>query len=136
MPQRGRVVAAKGLFLDPPGKCPQKEVAPQALGWRSTEFRGPGGLQLPQWQAGQPVNFGGNSLRQEIGLGQAKASKRIEIFWPVTGKTQTLTGLALDCFYKIREGDSQAVPWALKSFAFPPMAGHHHVHGSLNTRRK
>jgi hypothetical protein len=52
----------------------------------------------------------------------------VEIFWPVTGKTQTLTGLAMDQFYKVREGDTNAVALNLKSFKFPAGAGAHEHH--------
>ncbi len=41
-------------------------------------------------------SFGASPLRQEIGLGQAKSIKSIEIFWPVTGKTQVLAEIGLD----------------------------------------
>jgi hypothetical protein len=78
---------------------------------------------------GSGGSFGANPLRQEIGLGQASAIDHVEIFWPVTGKTQLLTGLELDRFYKVREGDAQAVLWPLKTFAYAHgngMAHHHH----------
>ncbi len=74
-------------------------------------------------------SFGASPFRQEIGLGQSKSIRAVEIFWPVTGKTQTLTGLAMDQFYKVREGDTNAVALKLKSFKFPAGAaahGHHH----------
>jgi len=61
-------------------------------------------------------SFGASPLRQEIGLGQAQAIQSVEIFWPVTGKTQTLTGLSLDRFYRVREDAERAVPWSLKQF--------------------
>jgi hypothetical protein len=76
-------------------------------------------------------SFGSSPLRQEIGLGQASGVQRVEIFWPVTAKTQVITGLALDHFYKVREGDTQAVPWPLKSFklgAVPAGQKHEHHH--------
>lgn len=63
-------------------------------------------------------SFGASPLRQEIGLGQAMSIKAVEIFWPVTGQTQTLKNLALDQFYRVREGDTVAAPWKLKSFKF------------------
>lgn len=73
-------------------------------------------------------SFGSSPLRQEIGLGQATAIEKVEIFWPVTGKTQTFTGLERDHFYKIREGDATVTPWMLKSFAFSHAAPPHHHH--------
>ncbi|HEV2390944.1 MAG TPA: CRTAC1 family protein [Verrucomicrobiae bacterium] len=76
-------------------------------------------------------SFGASPLRQEIGLGQAQSINRIEIFWPRTGKTQVVPHVAMDHFYKITEGQPQAVLWNLKSFrlASKPMGGpmmHHH----------
>jgi hypothetical protein len=49
----------------------------------------------------------------------------VEIFWPVTGRTQILTGFEMDRFYKIREDDPKAVLWDLKSFPFPVHASEH-----------
>jgi hypothetical protein len=63
-------------------------------------------------------SFGANPLRQEIGLGQASEIRRVEIFWPVTGKTQVVRNVALDRFYHIREGDPEARLWDLKTFKF------------------
>jgi hypothetical protein len=75
-------------------------------------------------------SFGNNPFRQEIGLGQAKAIKRVEIFWPVTGKTQVLEGLEMDRFYRVRENESKAELWNLPKFKFSrtPPAGHTHQH--------
>jgi hypothetical protein len=76
-------------------------------------------------------SFGASPLRQEIGLGQAQSITRVEILWPRTGKTQVLTGLALDHFYKVREDQPQAAGWDLKSWridATKAEAPHHHHH--------
>lgn len=78
---------------------------------------------------GTGASFGSSTVRQEIGLGQAKAIKRVELFWPVTGKTQVLTGLELDHAYQVKEGATAAVPMQLKSFAWQTGAAahaHHH----------
>jgi len=73
---------------------------------------------------GSGGSFGASPLRQEIGLGQAENIVRVEIFWPVTGKTQVISGLALDRCYAIREGEDQARETVLKSFRWPaPSAG-------------
>lgn len=58
-------------------------------------------------------SFGCSPLRQEIGLGQAKSIRLIEITWPRTGKVQGVKDLALNQFYKIREGEAKAQPWAV-----------------------
>jgi hypothetical protein len=79
---------------------------------------------------GSGASFGGNPLRQEIGIGQSSTILRVEIYWPVTGQIQTVTGLEPDHFYRIREGQSAAEPLPLKSFSIPttPAAGGHHHH--------
>jgi hypothetical protein len=79
---------------------------------------------------GSGGSFGASPLRQEIGLGQAQGIVRVEIFWPVTGKTQVIRGLEMDRAYTIREGEAAAREVVLKTFAWPaamPAANHHHV---------
>jgi hypothetical protein len=71
-------------------------------------------------------SFGCSPLRQEIGLGQATAIKKIEITWPVTGRVQILEGLSMDEFYKVREGDAQATPWAVKKLKLATVGAPHH----------
>ena len=65
------------------------------------------------------ANFGNNPLRQEIGLGDATAIKKVNIFWPATGVNQVLTKLTMDRFYKVREGDAAAEPWTVPTFKLP-----------------
>ncbi len=72
---------------------------------------------------GSGGSFGGSPLRQEIGLGQAESIVQVEIFWPRTGRTQQLKEFAMDHFYKVREGDSTATVWPLKSFKLPGPLG-------------
>jgi hypothetical protein len=64
-------------------------------------------------------SFGSTTLRQEIGLGRARAIKRVEVFWPVTGTTQVLTGLEINNFYHVREGAAAPARVALGSFKWP-----------------
>ena len=63
-------------------------------------------------------SFGGNPLRQEIGLGDAAAIQSVEIRWPGSGTLQTISGLALDRCYRIREDSEKPEPIPLKSFTF------------------
>jgi hypothetical protein len=63
-------------------------------------------------------SFGAGPLRQEIGLGRAQAIQKIEIYWPVTGKTQILKGLQVDRAYAIREDRDVAIPVKLPKFAW------------------
>lgn len=76
-------------------------------------------------------SFGCNPLRQEIGIGDATGIKSVEIRWPGSGTTQTLAGLELDAFYRVREDAKSAERVALKtvSFRLPvPSDAHHHHH--------
>jgi len=73
-------------------------------------------------------SFGASPLRQEIGLGQAKSIRAVEIFWPVTGKTQILKNVDMDHFYKVREGAPDVVLWNLKSFKLTSGESKPHIH--------
>ena len=64
-------------------------------------------------------SFGNNPLRQEIGLGDAIAIKRVTVHWPASGVNQIMTGLKMDRFYHLREGDSKAHLWNVPTFSFP-----------------
>ncbi len=48
-------------------------------------------------------SFGGNPLRQHIGLGKAARVERLELYWPRTGKTQVFRGVEVDQALRIRE---------------------------------
>ncbi len=61
-------------------------------------------------------SFGCSPLRQEIGLGQEKEIKNIEITWPGTGQMQMMKGLKINQFYKIREDESEPRSWDVKKF--------------------
>ncbi len=65
------------------------------------------------------ASFGSSPMRQEIGLGQARLIKRAEIFWPVTGVTQVVTGLEINRLYRVREGESGPIATELRSFRWP-----------------
>jgi hypothetical protein len=54
---------------------------------------------------GYGSSFGGNPLRQHIGLGPAAGADTVEVFWPTTGRTQTFSHIAADRTYHLREGD-------------------------------
>jgi len=51
-------------------------------------------------------SFGANPLRQTIGLGKAKGAQLLEIFWPRTGKTQTLMNPPAGQFIQVVEGEA------------------------------
>ena len=68
---------------------------------------------------GSGGSFGASSMRQEFGLGQAQTIKRVEIFWPVTGVTQVVTGFEINHGYTIQEGASAPALAKYKSFPWP-----------------
>ncbi|MCI0345070.1 MAG: CRTAC1 family protein, partial [Chloroflexi bacterium] len=55
--------------------------------------------------AGAGGSFGGSSLQQEIGLGDAEEIDRLEIWWPASGVRQVLEHVAVDQFVAITEGE-------------------------------
>jgi hypothetical protein len=52
-------------------------------------------------------SFGSNPLIAHLGLAKAKIVKRLEIFWPKTGVTQSFTDLAVDQRIVITEGEKR-----------------------------
>ena len=50
-------------------------------------------------------SFGGNPLRQTLGLGTAARIERLDVFWPTTGITQTFADLPVDLVIHIVEGE-------------------------------
>jgi hypothetical protein len=63
-------------------------------------------------------SFGSNPLRQHIGIGQAASIEKIEITWPVTGKTQIFENPPIDINIKIKEGDNSFITYKLARFDF------------------
>jgi hypothetical protein len=63
-------------------------------------------------------SFGGNPLRQTLGLGGASRIERLDILWPATGVTQTFTDLPADQAIHIVEGESSYSTLGLPSFTF------------------
>jgi hypothetical protein len=77
-------------------------------------------------------SFGASPLRQHVGLGDSSRIVAVKIFWPVTGKTQTVDGLEAGRWYRIREGEPRARPFSVQPFAFPrPAPGHDHSHHTM-----
>jgi hypothetical protein len=74
-------------------------------------------------------SFGSNPLQQHIGVGQAAILSKIEITWPVTGKTQVFKNIPVDKNIKITEDDSTFSAFKLTRFDFTKKMGqnqHHH----------
>ena len=63
-------------------------------------------------------SFGASCLRREIGLGNAKSIKQIEVFWPTSNKNQVFTGLQMNALYQIIEGNTSAKLQELKKINF------------------
>ena len=54
---------------------------------------------------GSGGSFGGSSLQQEIGLGDADRIREIEVVWPASAQRQVFSDVEPDRFYLIREGE-------------------------------
>ncbi len=87
-----------------------------------------GGRERSIYRAvGSVSSFGGNPLRQHIGVGQAAAIKEIEIWWPVSGLSQHFRNVAVDKTFHLREGRDVLDPVTVKLFEIgktkiaPPM---------------
>jgi len=66
----------------------------------------PAGERIVHVVAGSGGSFGGSSLQQEIGLGDAKSVKRVEIDWP-GGESQVLGAVPLRTFLEVTEGETR-----------------------------
>ena len=80
---------------------------------------------------GSVSSFGGNPMRQHIGIGQATSVRDVEIWWPVSGTRQHFRDVAADRTYRIRENSSVLETVAVKTFEIGktkiamPMHQHH-----------
>lgn len=63
-------------------------------------------------------SFGGNPLRQHIGIGKAEQIDTLEVFWPKTGLTQTFVNLKTGTRVEVTEGTNhiRILPPQAKSF--------------------
>ena len=60
-------------------------------------------------------SFGGNPLRQTIGLGKASRIEVLEVFWPTSDLTQTFDGVPVDQVIQIVEGERSYATVKLKT---------------------
>lgn len=74
---------------------------------------------------GYGSSFGGNPIRQHIGLGPATEIDAIEVYWPVSTTTQRFTRVAVDQAFHIVEGKDGLVPVHYKTFTLAPSAQEH-----------
>jgi len=65
---------------------------------------------------GSVSSFGGNPMRQHIGVGQAASIKEIEIWWPVSGLRQKFRDVPVDKTFHIVEGRDVLDPILWKPF--------------------
>ncbi len=68
--------------------------------------------------AGAVASFGGSTLRQELGLGDATRVTRLEIRWPRTAEAQVFTDVPLDAQLVVREGEPEFTLRERGSFRF------------------
>jgi hypothetical protein len=68
---------------------------------------------------GSGGSFGGSSLQQEIGLGQATAIESISIVWPASGTRQVFREVEPGRFYRVVEGRDELIPVDLPSIPLP-----------------
>ena len=59
-------------------------------------------------------SFGGNPLRQTIGLGRPAAVERVTVYWPATDASQTFADVAPDRLYRLVEGQDELSAVALR----------------------
>ena len=64
-------------------------------------------------------SFGGNPLRQTIGLGQPEAVEKVSVYWPASDRTQTFADAAPDRLYRVVEGRDQLEPQARTGASSP-----------------
>jgi hypothetical protein len=74
---------------------------------------------------GYGSSFGGNPLRQHIGIGPSAEIERIEITWPVSKSTQRFVHVAADQVLHIVEGTEATVPVHRKTFTLAPASPAH-----------
>jgi hypothetical protein len=61
---------------------------------------------------GYVSSFGGNPLRQHIGIGSAQKVEKLEVTWPTSHLVQTFTNINADQSVSLREGDKALQPAA------------------------
>lgn len=81
-------------------------------------FKDRGVLRHVYRTVGYGSSFGGNPLRQHIGVGKADSIDSVEIFWPVSKTTQVFKDVAVDHDFYVKEGASKLEPRSYKRFAF------------------
>ncbi len=81
-------------------------------------FKDAGKVRHVYRTVGYSSSFGGNPLRQHIGVGKAASIEKIEIFWPVSKSQQVFTNVAIDHAFHIKEGAAKPESVSYKQFKF------------------
>lgn len=90
-----------------------------AIGARlKVSFRENGSQRSVHRDVNSGASFGANPLQQHIGLGTATVVDRIEIYWPVTKKTQVFTNVKPGQKIRIKEGGDKYSTLAQKAVDF------------------
>ena len=66
--------------------------------------RTPGGRRTLHRLGGSGGSFGGSSLQQEIGLGDAEGLEELVVTWPGSGTVDRIPGAEMNRFYELEEG--------------------------------
>jgi VCBS repeat protein/ASPIC/UnbV protein len=77
---------------------------------------------------GYGSSFGGNPLRQHIGVGKAQRIAEVEVTWPTSKLVQTFRDLPVDHAYHLREGAGALAPVEYKKFHLRHLPATAHQH--------
>ncbi len=65
---------------------------------------------------GSVSSYGGNPMRQHIGIGKVTSIQEIEIWWPVSGIRQQFRDVGVDRVYRLKENSNQLEPVKMHTF--------------------
>ena len=85
---------------------------------------------LYRW-VGSGGSFGGNPLRQYVGLGSAERVAQLVVLWPQSGREQVFAEVPVNAIIRVTEGREQLEILALPAFKFAvkhPKRTEHHLH--------
>ena len=85
---------------------------------------------LYRW-VGSGGSFGGNPLRQYVGLGSAERVAQLVVFWPQSDREQVFDEVPSNAIIRVTEGRDQLEILALPAFKFDvehPKRAEHHLH--------
>jgi hypothetical protein len=93
----------------------------------------PSGARHIYRTVGYQSSFGGNPIRQHIGLGDATAITQIEVTWPASKTLQKFTNVGMDGTYLVKEDSPGLTTVIYKTFTLKHGGGEH-VHGDQPSR--